>query len=545
MGFTSETDESAGGGWITPWQAKHPVKKEESMPVSGEIVVNTRSGKIKGTYENQQYAFKGIPYAAPPVGDLRWLPPKPVKPWEGVRPAKEFRPISPQNQLPGADMLADLMIDELQDEDCLFLNIWTPGIDAARRPVMVWIHGGAFIIGAGSQKTYQENTLVPRGDIVLVSINYRLGALGFMNLKEITGGKIPATGCEGLLDQIAAIEWVHDNIETFGGNPDNITVFGESAGGMSIGCLMGMPAAGGKFQKGILESGAANTVSSLEESVAAAKQFLDILGLGGNDIDALRSLTVEQLLSTQQKLGDIMRAKDNRITPFQPVVDGAAIPEIPIEAIKKGSASGIKTLAGTNLEEVKLFTIMDPAVQNMDEAGMAKRLEGLIPPQHVSSVIAAYRKGRGKRGEGTSPTDILTAIQTDLMFRMPALRLVEAQCKNNQPAYNYLFTWKSPVMGGVLGACHALEIGFVFGNYNDTFCGSGPDADTLSRNIQDAWIAFARTGNPSCESIGKWKPYGDNRTTMILDKVCRLENAPYEEERSIWDTFEMLFTKPI
>jgi para-nitrobenzyl esterase len=521
------------------------VWKGGTMVSSSKVVVNTRSGKIEGIQENRQYAFVGIPYAAPPVGDLRWLPPHPVKPWQGVRRAKKFGTIAPQNPLAGAEMMPALIVNEPQNEDCLFLNIWTSSVDNARRPVMVWIHGGAFIIGSGSQTMYRRNTLVPRGDIVLVSINYRLGAFGFMNLKEVTGGKIPATGCEGLLDQIAAIEWVRDNIENFGGDPDNITVFGESAGAMSIGCLMSMPPARGKFQKAILESGAANTVSSLDESAAVAEQFLDILGLTGNDIDALGSVKVETLLSAQQRLGDIMRERDNRVTPFQPVVDGVEMPEIPIEAIRKGSASGIKTLAGTNLEEFKLFAIMEPGFQSIDEAEAAKRLQRLIPPEHVSSVMAAYQKGRKKRGESTSAAEILTAIQGDLMFRIPAVRLVEAQCRNRQPAYNYLFTWKSPVMGGVLGACHVLEIGFVFGNYDGAFCGSGPDADALSRNIQDAWTAFARTGNPSCESIGKWLPYGNSRTTMILDKQCRLEDAPYEEERGVWDTFEMLFTKPI
>jgi para-nitrobenzyl esterase len=212
---------------------------EESMAAGRKIVVNTRSGRIEGVQENQQYAFVGIPYAAPPVGGSRCLPPHPVKPWKGIRPAREFRPISPQNPLPGAEMLPALMVTEPRSEDCLFLNIWAPAVDDARRPVMVWIHGGAFIIGSGSQTIYRGNTLVPQGDIVLVSINYRLGALGFMKLKEVTGGKIPATGCEGLLDQIAAIEWVRDNIENFGGDPDNITVFGESAGAC-FGCDSGI-----------------------------------------------------------------------------------------------------------------------------------------------------------------------------------------------------------------------------------------------------------------------------------------------------------------
>lgn len=515
------------------------------MAENRNALVRTKSGKIEGIYEDQQYAFKGIPYAAPPVGTLRWRPPQLAEPWTGVRPAKAFGTIAPQNPLPGAAMMESLAIHDPQDEDCLYLNIWTPGLDDARRPVMVWIHGGAFIIGAGSQAAFLRNTLVARCDVVLVTLNYRLGALGFMNLKEVTGGRIPATGCEGLLDQIAALEWVQENIQGFGGDPGNITVFGESAGAMSIGCLMGMPAARGKFQKGILESGAANTVGSLEDSAAVAARFLEIAGLKGRDVDALYSLPAERILEIQQTLGNIMLAEDGRITPFQPVVDGTVLPEIPIRCIEKGCASGIHTLAGTNLEEMKLFDVMDPGLKRISEAGMVSRLERLIPPEHVPAVVAAYRKGREKRGESAGPADILSAVRTDLMFRMPAIRLVEAQQRNHQSAYLYLFTWKSPVMGGALGSCHALEIGFVFGNYDDTFCGSGPDADALSRKIQDAWTAFARTGDPSCESIGRWEPYGDQRTTMILDRVCRPENAPYEEERSVWDTFPMVFTRPI
>ena len=314
---------------------------------------------------------------------------------------------------------------------------------------------------------------------------------------------------------------------------------------MSIGSLMGMPSAKGKFHKAILESGAGNTVGSLEESVATTGKFLDILGLKGHDTDVLRSLTVEQILDTQQKVGLYLMEKEGRITPHQPVVDGIVMPEIPVEAIEKGSAADVKTLSGTNLEEFKLFAVMDPTLRNIDEEGMVSRLKGLIPPEQVSNVIAAYRKGREGCGESTSPKEILTAIQTDIMFRISCLKLVEAQCNNNQPAYNYLFKWKSPMMGGLLGACHALEIGFVFGNFDDKFCGSGPDAEELSRKMQDAWFAFARTGNPSCESLGKWEPYCENRTTMIFDKECRIEQAPYEEERAIWDTFDMLFTMPI
>ncbi len=517
------------------------------MNNNNETIVNTRSGKIKGYYKDGVHVFKGIPYAAPPLGDLRWLAPQPVEPWDGIRQAMEFGPIALQNEIPGRP--PGLIIDGPKDENCLFLNIWTNGLDDALRPVMIWLHGGAFLFGSGSQIMFDGRRLVNRGDIVFVSLNYRLGALGFMNLKEVTGGKIPATGCEGLLDQIAAIDWVRDNIKVFGGDPDNITVFGESAGAMSIGTLMGMPMARGKFGKAILESGAANTVITLDDSVNISEEFLKIFGLKGNDTDALRSLTPEQLISAQQKLIEIMIKKDGRLTPFCPVVDGVVLPDIPIKAIQKGAASGIKILAGSNLEEFKFFNIMDPTIKNLTETDLSKNLKTLIDNfishEHIPGIIAGYRKCREMRGEDTKPADILTAIKTDLMFRMPCINLVEAQCRNNQPAYNYLFTWKSPIMGGILGSCHALEVGFVFGNHDDTFCGSGPDADALSAKMQDAWFAFARTGDPSCKSLGKWEPYGSSRKTMLLDKECRLAEAPYDEERRIWDQFEMTFTKPV
>ena len=516
------------------------------MSQSGQpVVAQTRQGKVEGSVENGQLVFRGIPYAAPPTGPLRWQAPRPAAAWTGSRSAREFGPVSPQNPLPGTDVMAALSAAEPQDEDCLYLNVWTPGLDDAARPVMVWIHGGAFLIGSGSEKMYRDNTLVPRGDVVLVTLNYRLGAFGFLNLRELTGGKIPATGCEGLLDQVAALGWVRDNIASFGGDPDNITVFGESAGAMSIGDLMGMPAARGCFGKAILESGGANTVGTLEDGVSAARELCGILGMTRPDPDALLALSTRRILDAQQQLTLLMRRRENRLTPLQPVVDGEVLPDIPLEAIRKGSAAGIRTLAGTNRDEFKLFNFMDPAFRRMDEALMLRRLRDLIPAEHVDGVVAAYRKGREGRGEAAGPGDILTAVQSDFMFRIPVLRLVEAQGSNGQPAFNYLFSWESPAIKGALGSCHTLEIGFVFGNCDPSFCGKGPEVEALSRKIRDAWTAFARTGDPSCESLGTWRPYGPTRSTMVLDRTCRMEEALREEERRAWDAFEMPLTKPI
>jgi len=264
---------------------------------NAEPVVETTGGKVKGLNEDGLFIFKGIPYAAPPIGERRWLSPQPVLKWHGVRDASAFGAAPPQlanDSLPFENSL--FLKSEPQSEDCLFLNIWTPGIDKKKRPVMFWIYGGAFVYGSGSQPLYRGDVLAKRGDVVVVTINYRLGVFGFLNLTEVTGGKIPASGNEGLLDMIEALKWVRDNIEAFGGDPGNVTVFGESAGGMSIGCLLAMPAACGLFHKAIMESGTPKAVKPLAPCIDVAKRFLEVAGLQSGDISALRSLSTENLL---------------------------------------------------------------------------------------------------------------------------------------------------------------------------------------------------------------------------------------------------------
>jgi len=299
-------------------------------------------------------------------------------------------------------------------------------------------------------------------------------------------------------------------------------------------------------EEAILQSGVGSTVTSLDTAVMVAEQFLKIFDLGASDIEALRALTVEQLLPAELELRAKMAGEGvPRLTVTVPVIDGKTIPELPIEAIKRGSASSIPMLVGTCLEEWKLLGAVDLDLPKLDEAGLVRRCQNFIPAEHVPGLIEAHRSARAKRGATTSPADIYTAIQTDFMFRVPAARLVEAQYHHNQSAYNYLFTWKSPILDGILGACHALDLGFLFGTYDDSFCGSGPAADTLARNIQDAWLAFAHTGDPSCESIGTWPPYGERRETMMLGEECHTEEAPYEEERRAWDFLPDVFTEKI
>jgi para-nitrobenzyl esterase len=509
-------------------------RERTKMSHNDNTLIETKSGRIKGAFEEDLYVFKGIPFAAPPVGKFRWLSPQPVLPWKGTRESLTFGPIAPQIGSTSGP-LQESPVDETQSEDCLYLNVWSPGLDDTRRPVMVWIHGGAFKLGSGSSPTYSGANLAKRGNVVVVTINYRLGPLGFLHLKNVTGGRIPATGNEGLLDQITALQWVRDNIASFGGNPDNVTVFGESAGAMSVGCLLAMPQARGLFHKAILQSGA-NTVKHLEEAIQLTEQLLIMLGLRTGDVDAIRALTVERLLAAQQELGVNLNIKGSIL---EPVVDGETLPELPIDAVRRGSADKIAILAGSNLEEAKFMARMDQGLIKIDDAGLVRRWQRVLPADLVPGLIEDYRKAMSQHGRDNSTPELALALQTDVQFRIPAIRLVEAQSRHNLPSYSYLFTWKSPVPA--LGACHTLEVGFVFGNLTAPFNGTGPAADKLADTMQEAWLAFARNGNPGCEILGNWPQYGNRRFTMVLGKECYLAEAPYDAERRAWDSIPNKF----
>jgi para-nitrobenzyl esterase len=502
---------------------------------ASKAVVTLSLGQLEGIHKGGVFAFKGVPFAAPPVGERRWQPPQPVEPWQGMLQARQFGTIAPQNPMIGEP--GPVGEPEPQSEDCLYLNVWSPGLDSKRRPVMVWIHGGAFSIGSGSSPMYEGSVLARRKDVVVVTVNYRLNLLGFLNLKEATGGKVPATGNEGLLDQIAALAWVQEHIAAFGGDPSNVTIMGESAGSMSIACLLTMQASKGLYHKAILESGVGNTAVSLDEAANVGRLFLEVTGIRGDDVDALRALTVEQLLAAEIDLRKRLANpwEPMRMTVTAPVIDGEIMAETPTNAIARGAAKDIPMILGTNLDEWKLFLMGEPHKEKIDRAQIVERLGRTIPSEYAAGIVERYYQARAQRGDDTSPLEVLSAITTDAMFRIPALQMVEAQQKHNPAVFNYLFAYKSPVFGGILGACHALEMGFVFATHDASFCGAGPEADRLSETMQDAWTSFARTGNPSCTALGDWAVYGDSRMTMILDTECRLEPAPYEDERRAWD----------
>ncbi len=501
-------------------------------------IAQTRSGKVEGEERQGVHVFRGIPYAAPPVGAKRWRAPDKPETWSGVRKAVEFGAAAPQNRV-ALEALAAFVITEPQSEDCLFLNVWTPGLDGARRPVMVWIHGGGFTIGSGAQSIYEGTALAKRGDVVVVTINYRLGPLGFLKLDELTGGRIPSTGSEGMQDQVRALEWVRDNIAAFGGDPDNVTIFGESAGGMSVGTLLGMPSARGLFHKAIPQSGACNTANTPAQAGRVAEKVGELAGT--RDADALLALTPEQLLQISQQLSPgpgIVLDKTLPNMPMQPAIDGKTVPRLSIESVAAGSAPGVALLVGATLEEWKLFAALDPTVTSLTDEQLVARFEGRLG-RAAKPVVDAYRKARTARGVPATAAEIFSAIETDRIFRLPGILLCETQSRHDARVYQYLFAQPSPLFGGMLGACHAVELGFVFGTHQtpgvSEFTGKGPAVDALAGQTMDAWLAFARSGDPSCGSLGAWPAYtAAERATMVLGEKSRLERGPLDEERAAW-----------
>jgi para-nitrobenzyl esterase len=500
----------------------------------------TRYGQVEGTESNGIAAFKGIPYAAPPVGARRWAPPERPEPWSGLRAAKAFSAVAPQNKV-ALDILKAFSLDDPQSEDCLTLNVWTPGADGERRPVLVWTHGGAFQIGSSSQNLYDGEPLARRGNVVVVTINYRLGPLGFLPLAEVTGGRIPATGNEGLLDQIAALQWVRENVAAFGGDPGCLTLFGESAGGMSCGSLLGLSQARGLFHRAIPQSGACNTAGTAERAVRLGERFCRELGVSPRDADGLRAVPAERLLAAERAIVGVVA--DPTTSEFgmiwQPTIDGKVMARRAIDSVRAGSAAGVAVMAGSTLDEWNLLGA-NPGTLALNDAGVDERVRTALRGYPHAAVMDTYRKALPARGKQGSAVEVLMAIETDRVFRIPALRLLEAQAAHDPRTYAYLFTWPSPMFGGMLASCHALELGFMFGTHRHEgmpeFCGSGPAADALAASMMDAWLAFARTGDPSSAGVGKWPAHTTrDRATMLLGEKCELARAPYEAERRAWD----------
>jgi para-nitrobenzyl esterase len=500
--------------------------------------VVTGYGKLRGSREDGIFVFRGIPFAAPPAGDLRFRAPQRPPKWEGVRDATAFGPSCPQpspQPIRGSLFAGMFTAREAETgDDCLNLNVWTPGLDNARRPVMIWIHGGGYRTGAGSSPMYDGARLAKRGDTVVVTINYRLGALGFLHLPELEGSNF------GLLDQVAAITWVKEEIGAFGGDPDNITIFGESAGGKSVETVMATPRSRGLFKRAILESTYGPAMDE-DGAIGLGEKLPGQLGLKRGDGAAIRALTAREIVDAQVAIAGPAGGGGLNARAFCPTVDGDVLPKHPLQAALDGDFKQLPAIIGTNLDEARLFGAMMPGMRDIDEAGLLQRVTANVGDAALAAdAIAAYRGAREGRGEPTSPSDVWFAIQTDRMFHHHSVKLAENHSRNQPATYMYLFTWPSPMLEGALGSCHALELPFVFGTFDiglGQLAGDCPEARELSDKIQDSWLAFARTGDPSIMSLPSWSPYEPTkRQTMVLDRHCELVSAPQEEERAFWDS---------
>ncbi|HET6795350.1 MAG TPA: carboxylesterase/lipase family protein [Acidimicrobiales bacterium] len=510
--------------------------------------VRTGRGVVVGEAADGVSVFRGIPYAEPPVGPLRLRPPRPAPAWEGSRPALSFGPACPQGggAPPGGGagaggagarppVFGGLFGPGAHgtSEDCLTLNVWTPSAGGGARPVMVFVHGGAFRLGSGTAPTYDGSALARRGDVVVVTLNYRLGVLGFLHLPELGAVNL------GLQDQVAALRWVAEEIAAFGGDPAAVTVFGESAGAKSIECLMAMPAARGLFRGAILQS---TYAPGMDAGPAAAFAGSVVEVAGARRPEGLRDLSTDALLSAAVEAQTSSGA--NLFGGLLgPVVDGEILPDEPIRSGAAGATAPVPLIVGTTRDEARLFGALAPGGLDIDEDALLARLEVVLaggrgPALPAGDVAAAYRRVRSRRGQGTSPADVVMAVQTDRMFRQHSIALAETHGATQPDVWMYLFTWPSTAFGGALGACHALELPFVFGTLEgptSTLTGVGEAADHLSEVMQDAWIRFAREGAPGTPDGVDWPRYepGD-RLTLELGRRVEVLLAPEEEERLLW-----------
>ncbi|KAJ9426000.1 Carboxylesterase [Fusarium oxysporum] len=507
--------------------SKQPSSTQDRLDnQTSDPIVRTESGDIRGRTASDVHVFKGVPFAAPPFGPNYLRPPQPPEYWRGVRDTLSFGPKSPQVPYPPgiAQGLAEL-VDT--GEDCLTLNVWSPSLRTAGRPVMVWIPGGMFEFHATGAVAYYDGGRFARDGVVCVTINYRVGAQGFLYLAD----GVPNLG---LLDQIAALEWVQKNITAFGGDPGRVTIFGESAGAMSVATLLAVPKAKGLFRRAIVQSGSNPKLNSAATAKRIGQRLAEILGIEAT-WEAINATSPDRILHAQAQLRDNLVARPDpafwgevalSFLPWAPTIDGDILPVHPIDAMRAGAAADIDLVVGSNTEETRLFLVPDGSIDRITEESLSA-IAGLygLPQEGLD----AYRLLH----PGASTGELLSAIQTDWFWRIPAIRFADAHAKTARAlTYMYEFAWQSPQMGGRLGASHSLEIPFVFdtlGLGTEPLLGPTP-AQELADAMHQAWAAFATTGDPG------WPKYDANhRSTMHFDKASRAVDDPLDKKLKLWD----------
>lgn len=503
---------------------------ESDFPAS---VVQTSNGPIRGiTEDGQAHVFKGVRYGAPPVGTLRFKPPLHPVPWAETADAYEYgnRAMQGSGSPEGSDNLPAI------SEDCLFLNVWTPGLDDKKRPVMVWLHGGGFSSGSGSDSFCDGKNLALKGDVVVVTINHRLNVFGFLQLGEEWGPEYASSGQAGMLDIVLSLEWVRDNIARFGGDPGNVTIFGESGGGRKVAMMMAMKPAAGLFHKAIIQSGSGLDAPSKEDAVALGRDLLQNIGIAAGDVDALASADARAFLDAQPSMPRSPAAPPGQLTlpvgGFVPCVDGIALERKPFIPDAPTISAGISLMIGSNKDEMAIFRSGNPDFGSQTDEEFVAYVREVLPGK-ADSIVQALRPAFPEY----SPSDLI--VVTDTMKGYWIATVLQAERKAAQgaaPVYVYQLAWETRADNRRLRAHHALDVPLVFNNVESTrnMVGPGPEPQHMADLMSSAWISFARTGNPSTDALPTWPAYDlKNRATMVFDIESHVVQDPYPEIRRI------------
>lgn len=497
-------------------------------------VVTTRLGRVAGSGAGPVEVFRGIPYALPLTPERRIRAPEPVPPWRGLREATRWSSAAPQESVP-------FMGVGPADEDCLTLNIWRPALRQRPLPVMVWIHGGGFVTGSSHQALYEASALARDNEVVVVSLNYRLGILGFGEWSEWAA--LRGVTNAGLRDQLLALEWVRDHIADFGGDPSQVTVFGESAGGMSIACLMASPLAKGLFHRAVVQSGSADHVVARAEARRITRRFVEAAG----DPAACLAGPLEGIVAAQRHClaTTVNRGRHDPAVPqfgmtLLPVFGDDVLPEPPLEALARGVAADIPLLLGTTLDEWTFFYMAPQAMgrgqprSEPDARRLRHEFERALPGRG-EALLEGYRRLMPE----APGSELVCAFETDRMFRIPTVRMAEARFAAPAPTYHYLFDWPC-AWNRRLKSCHVMEVPFVFGITDQPtgqfFTGGGEGASRLSAQVRAAWTSFARAGAPIAAGWPAWPPYRrEDRATLRIAAETTLESDPEATRRLLWD----------
>jgi para-nitrobenzyl esterase len=523
-----------------------------------DVVVKTPNGKLGGSIVDGVNMFKGVPYGAPTGGQNRFKPPRPPQPWgDDIFDATHFGPTAPQrshDEMGGsepedaegkqrkaafAQFLYGLAGDEpAQGEDCLRLNIWTAGLDTNKsRAVMVWLHGGAFESGSGSWPMYEGTPLASRDDVVVVTVNHRLGVLGFLYLDDIAGDDYAGSGNAGMLDIVQALQWIRDNIASFGGDPDKVMVFGGSGGASKTSTLLAMPSARGLFHRGALLSGPMLRVRTAEHAADLTRQLLDRLGLEPSQVSKLHDYPYETLLAEASHLalpidaGLAAAANPEDFMPMQPVVDGSAIPVQPMDPVASPHGADVAMMVGSTKDDMKMMMLSMPWFGSLDEAGLAQFFTASFADL-AEPMLTGYKRAY----PDASPTDIACQSVTDRVMWAGGIDWAERKSVDTAPVYVYRFDFETPIMGGILGAAHGGDIPFALNNYRCTpMAGDRPENEKMGEVMSESFVRFAHSGNPNHASLPQWEPYSlSARSTMVFDVECRKEDDPHAELRELY-----------